>query len=175
MKTDPMIEHWAHMLDEAFDKEALDGKKEKVLPKDQNEKFKFNEVFPPIDAMNAEEIEHIFDAIWPKWLDYFNDEVDKTEEIDITGAQRDVDDFDEWKIKIEDVYGNVDGMVDNMFKNLEETHMYDNETMTLKELIDSELERMAESAPEYCDPDTLKDHGRCVYRGKLHWGGRYPG
>lgn len=60
-----MIEHWAHMLDEAFGSEAYAQK----LPKNENEKFVLNDVMPNDEFDNAsdDEISELFTKIWPKY------------------------------------------------------------------------------------------------------------
>lgn len=54
MKIDEQIEKWAHMLDESFNKMSEEEKIEsKALPKDENTKFKFGDVFNPnLDTNN---------------------------------------------------------------------------------------------------------------------------
>ena len=174
MKENEQIQTWAHMLDEAFDKRtSSEVAEDNALPKDQNEKFIFNDVFSNDD--NDKEIEQKFDAIWPKWWNYFVSEVDRIGELDIQGERKDVDDWDMWKIALDDIYVSTENMADNMFEELNNDGEYDDKEVTLKQLIDDAIQKMVDEAPQYCDLDMLKNHGRCVYRGHMHWGGHYPG
>jgi hypothetical protein len=92
------------MLDESF----IDDFTVK-LPADENEKFKFGEVFTA-DVYSKYDTDEAFNdflcKIWPKWEEYFYNAVSET--IEVEGAQIDVDDWDKWTISIEDLNGGYD-------------------------------------------------------------------
>lgn len=173
MKNDTMIENWAHMLDEAFDKSIDDKNEKSIMPKDENEKFRFGDVFVD-DSESDESIENKFDEIWPKWIDYFEDKVDKLDTLKLEGRRRDVDDWDVWEIKVEDCYDGFDGMVDMMFDDFY-GRWKDDDVKSLKEIIDFELDRLIEEAQNNCELDQLETHGKLLHKGQMHWGGYYPG
>lgn len=77
----------------------------------------------------------MFDAIWPKWYDYFSNAISKEKDLELEGRQQDVDDWDVWRISLENCYGGIDNMVNLMFEDIFETYDNDTET-TLKEIID---------------------------------------
>ena len=168
-----MIESWAHMLDEAFDKPIGEVDESLKMPKDENEKFRFGDVFIE-DLIDDESFENKFDEIWPNWLGYFQDKLDKFDKLRIEGTQRDVDDWDVWEIRLEDCFGGIDRMVDMMFDDFY-GRWNDNDVKSLKEIIDTEFERLAEEAQSNCDPDYLEKYGKLIHKGKMHWGGYYPG
>ena len=177
MKTDSNIEFWAHMLDEAFDKRSDNEKKaaEADMPADENTKFKIGEVFTD-DIVDSEDIEKVFDKIWPNWYGYFTDKVEKHPMLKIEGERKDVDDWDVWEISLKDCYHGIDSMVDLMFDDLF-GRWPDNKETTLKEIIDTEFERLLEKAQagEACDLEHLEQHGYCIHKGCMHYGGYYPG
>ena len=174
MKIDAQIEKWAHMLDESFDKLSENEKVEaKALPKDENTKFKFGDVFTS-DVDTNDKVFEIFNTIWPKWYDYFSNIIAKEKDLELEGRRRDVDDWDVWRISVEDCYGGIDNMVDIMFEDIFETYGDDVET-TLKKIIDDQITKFIDKASENISLDDLEDKGVCIYKGHMHWGGYYPG
>lgn len=172
-KHDVHIEQWAHMLDEAFDKRSAAEIAEDnatAFPKDENEKFNFSDII--VDGADAKAIESIFDEIWPKWFEYFNDKVEKEDYLELSGERRDVDDWDVWQISVEDCYNGMDNMADMMFDDIQER--WHGKHVSLKEVVDSELERLIDTAGDDIDLDTLKSNGKCIYRGAYRTGGHYP-
>lgn len=170
------ILYWAHMLDESFDKRSEREKAEQTnpLPKDENTKFKIGDVFTD-DVLNEKDgVKKIFDAIWPEWYDYFEDKIDKCERLEVNGLQRDVDDWDVWEINVEDCWISVENMADLMMEHVAD-EWNENEVATLKEIIDCEIAKFCESAPDECDIDTLERKGTRIYKGTRHSGGYYPG
>lgn len=166
------VDFWAHMLDESFDKRSESEKIEQAnsLPKDENTKFKIGDVFT-LDVIEEKDgVEKVLDAIWPKWYDYFVNEIDKCEPLELEGARRDVDDWDVWKINVEDCWGGVENMVELMMEHISD-EWDENKVTTLKDLIDYEIEVFCEQAAEECDLETLEREGTCIYRGRMHWGG----
>ena len=162
-------QYWAHMLDESFNEGQVP---EAVMPKDENTKFKFGEVFTD-DIETNEGIEKVFDEIWPGWLDYFTNEVEKKDCLELQGRQRDVDDWDVWKVRVEDMYNGIDGMADAMFEDLYER--WDaGKTTTLKEVVDTEIERLVDSIADGYDIGTLEANGQLIWKGHKHYGGPYP-
>ena len=162
------------MLDESFSKMSEEDKVEaKTLPKDENTKFKFGDVFNPNLDTNSK-IQKMFDAIWPKWYDYFSNAISKEKDLELEGRQQDVDDWDVWRISLENCYGGIDNMVNLMFENIVETYDNDTET-TLKEIIDDQITRFIDEAGENISLEDLEDKGVCIYKGHMHWGGYYPG
>ena len=90
------------MLDESFDKMSEEEKVEaKALPKDENTKFKFGDVFTS-DRDTNDKVLKIFDAIWPKWYDYFSNAISREKDLELEGQRRDVDDWDVWRISVEE-------------------------------------------------------------------------
>lgn len=168
------IEWLAHMLDEAFDKRSAEERAEaSALPKSENEKFKFGEVFT--DGLDAAEIKELFTKIWPKWEDYVSKELDAEDPLELEGQRRDVDDWDVWKIHVTDCYeGGEDAMIDLMIDRIYDDFDED-KVVSLKEVVDFELDRLVEEAGEECDLETLERKGTCIWKGRMHWGGRYPG
>ena len=123
------------MLDESFNKMSEEEKIEsKDLPKDENTKFKFGDVFTS-DLDTNDKVLEIFDAIWPKWYDYFSSTIGREKDLELEGRQRDVDDWDVWRISVEDCYDGIENMANIMFEDIFETYADDAET-TLKEIID---------------------------------------
>ena len=174
MKIDEQIEKWAHMLDESFNKMSEEEKIEsKALPKDENTKFKFGDVFTS-DLDTNDKVLEIFDAIWPKWYDYFSSTIGREKDLELEGRQRDVDDWDVWRISVEDCYDGIENMVHIMFEDIFETYADDAET-TLKEIIDDQISRFIDGAADNISTDELEEKGVCIYKGRMHWGGRYPG
>ena len=174
MKRDLQIEQWAHMLDESFSKtNSSEATTENIIPKDENTKFKFEDVFT--DSLDSDEkVEQMFDAIWPKWYDYFINTVNKEKDLELEGRRRDVDDWDVWRISVADCYGGVEKMIELMFDDLYGRWDNSKET-TLKEIIDAEIERLVEEARDNISIDELEERGVCIYKGHMHWGGHYPG
>lgn len=164
------------MLDESFDKRSEREKAEQAnpLPKDENTKFKIGDVFTSDVLKEKDGVEKIFDAIWPAWHEYFVNEIDKCEPLEIEGERRDVDDWDVWKINVEDCWDGVENMADLMMEHVAD-EWNENEVATLKEIIDCEIAKFCESAPDECDIDMLERNGTCIYRGTMHHGGYYPG
>ena len=123
------------MLDESFNEMSKEEKIEsKVLPKDENTKFKFGDVFTS-DLDTNDKVLEIFDAIWPKWYDYFSSTIGREKDLELEGRQRDVDDWDVWRISIEDCYDGIENMVHIMFEDIFEIYA-DNTETTLKKIID---------------------------------------
>ena len=107
------------MLDESFNKMSEEEKIEsKTLPKDENTKFKFGDVFTS-DLDTNDKVLDIFDAIWPKWYDYFSSTIGREKDLELEGRQRDVDDWDVWRISVEDCY---DG-IENVFKAIKQMNL----------------------------------------------------
>ena len=172
MKNDMQIEQWAHMLDEAFDKRSAAeiAEDEDTFPKNENEKFNFSDVVA--DGIDADAIEKVFDEIWPKWYEYFNDQVEKEDYLELPGERRDVDDWDIWQISVEDCYNGMDNMADMMFDDIQER--WHGKQVSLKEVIDAELKRLIDTAGDNIDLDLLKRNGKCIYQGSYRTGGYYP-
>lgn len=168
---DTYIESLAHMLDESFNK--IDDNNEMALPKDENTKFKFSDVIA--DGMAGKKLDELFTKIWPDWDYYVQDRIDKIGDVEVYGQQTDVDDWDVWKISISDVYGGVDGFVEFILDDLQERWPADKST-TLKEIIDAEIERLADpaEAQEHCDSNMLENNGVLVHKGQYRIGYDYP-
>lgn len=153
------------MLDEAFDKRSAEERAEAVasqLPKSENEKFKFGEVFT--DGLGATEIKELFTKIQPKWEVYVSKRLEAEDPFELEGQRRDVDDWDVWKIDVIDCYeGGEDAMVDLMIDRIYDDFAED-KVVSLKEVVHFELDRLVEEASK----------GPCIWKGHMHWGGRYP-
>ena len=174
MRIDAQIEQWAHMLDESFDKTSEKEKAEaKALPKDENTKFKFGDVFTS-DLDTNDKVLQIFNAIWPKWYDYFSNAISREKDLELEGQRRDVDDWDVWRISVEDCYGGIDNMANIMFEDIFEAYGDDAET-TLKKIIDDQITSFIDRAGENISLDDLEDKGVCIYKGHTHWGSYHPG
>ena len=172
---DNAVNFWAHMLDEAFDKSSTGDEpasNSAPLPKDEDTKFKLSDVFTDDVAKAENGVEKVLDAIWPKWFEYFDDAVEKKPRLSIEGQQRDVDDWDVWEIDVVDCYGDVNNMADLMIEHITDGDLDMSKTMSLRELVDAEIERMCDEASPSLD--TLKQHGRLTYRGTYKTGGHYP-
>lgn len=162
-----MINFWAHMLDESFNKNEIASL---AHPSNKDEKFKVEDVFSAeanakLDTDKA--LEDFLSSIWPEWEDYFRKGVEEV--IEVEGAQKDVDDWDEWKISIADLNGGYENCKSMLFDDL--FNDFTGVECSLKELLDMELEKLAET--EY-DLNTLENFGTCTYRGHYHTGGYYP-
>ena len=167
------IQYWATMLNEAFDKRSDNEKAENAFPADENAKFTFEEVFTD-DIDDPKKVEQVFDKIWPKWSSYFENQVGKEDYLELEGQRRDVDDWDVWKIRVEDCYGGMEEMIDMMFDDLPSRWDNNHSQVTLKEIVDTEIKRLIDEAGEKCDLDTLERNGQCIYRGSYRTGGAYP-
>lgn len=163
MRQIPEIGYWAHMLDEAFDKRS-DAEKlaDTGLPEDENVKFTFGDVFP--EGIDLDDAEKTLSTVWPKWRDYLEDKIDRTPAIEVEGQQRDVDDWDLWKIDPIKCFDSVDTMIDIAVELLPESFTLD-ETVTMKSVVDRLCEILVDNAGEYCDLDRLQDYGQCIYEG----------
>ena len=171
MKKYTPIDVWAHMLDECSNEKSLTedvaaGNTQDALPKDENTKFRFSDVLR--DGATAKELELVFDAIWPKWANYFDDIVSKEDVLEVPGKRNDIDDWDAWEISVEDCYGGMDEMPDYMFDNLQERWPKD-KVVTLKEVIDAEARRLIDSATDDISLETLERYGRCTYSGSSRY------
>ena len=172
MKNDIQIEQWAHMLDEAFDKRSdAEKNKDAALPSGKDAKFDFTTVIP--DGMSAEDIEKTFDEIWPDWFEYLDASINSLPALELEGQQRDVDDWDVWKIEVANVYkGGSDTFADLVIDDIQER--WHGKTTSLKEIIDTELERLVEEIPNEIELQALEDRGECIHKGSYHTGGYYP-
>lgn len=167
MNYNNQIHFWAHMLDESFTDDFT-----VKLPKDENEKFKFGEVFTA-DVYSKFDTDEAFNdflcKIWPKWEEYFYNAISET--IEVEGEQTDVDDWDVWKISIEDLNGGYDQCVSILFEKLGNGSIQDDYIGSLKDIIDICVEDLADT--EY-DMSTLKRYGSLKHKGQYRTGGYYP-
>lgn len=161
------IHFWAHMLDESFTNHF-----DEKLPKDENEKFKFGEVFTT-DVFSKYDSDETFNdflcKIWPKWEEYFQMAI--SENIEVEGAQIDVDDWDKWTISIEDLNGGYDQCLSILFEKFGNGSIKDDYICSLKDIIDMCVEELADT--EY-DMSTLEKYGELIYKGHYRTGGYYP-
>lgn len=166
MNYNNQIHFWAHMLDESFVDEFT-----VKLPKNENEKFKFGDVFTD-DVYSKldtdEEFNKFLCKIWPKWEDYFYSAV--SEIIEVEGKRTDVDEWDEWAISIKDLNGGYDKCVSILFEKLGDGSIKDDYIGSLKNIIDACVEDLAD---EY-DISTIERNGQLIHKGQYHTGGYYP-
>lgn len=165
MQLDNQIYFWAHMLDESFINDF-----NIKMPKNENEKFKYCEVFTD-EVCFTFDTDHINDflcKIWPNWEKYFKDSI--AEVIEVKGERTDVDDWDEWKISIEDLNNGYDNCKSLLFEKLLEQFPC-NYVGSLKDMIDFCVDELAES--EY-DMRTLNKYGQLLHKGHHRTGGYYP-
>ena len=166
MNYNNQIHFWAHMLDESFVDEFT-----VKLPKDENEKFKFGEVFTD-DVYSKLDTDEAFNKflckIWPKWEDYFYDAVSK--DIEVEGERIDVDDWDIWTIAIEDLNGGYDVCVSKLFEKIA-NDFKDDYVGSLKDIIDICVEDLASVG---YDMSTLETYGKLKHKGEYRTGGYYP-
>lgn len=171
MKTNAQITYLAHMLDEALGTPAgVEDTLSEVAPEDEEMPFVFGEVITAdaYDYYNG--WKGLMTRLWPKWEDYFISRVNKLKELNLYGDQTDVDDWDEYAVKLEDLYHNgIDGLEDAVLSHLDDANAYPNDKIvTLKSIIDNELDNEIERVSSFgaYDKELLKQNGRCVHKGR---------
>lgn len=148
------------MLDESFKK--MDS--ERLFPKDENEKFKFENVFTPEVLSNQTKLQEVLDTIWPNWDRYIQDEVDRSEPLEVNGQQTDVDDWDVYEISVEDCYGGVEEVIQTVLDNLDDFDK--NKVLSLKEILDLSLQMVFDNALDNVSSETLYEYGRQIWSGR---------
>lgn len=148
------------MLDESFKK--MDS--ERLFPKDENEKFKFKNVFTPEVLSNQTKLQEVLDTIWPNWDGYIQDEVDRSEPLEVNGQQTDVDDWDVYEISVEDCYGGIEEVIQTVLDNLDDFDK--NKVLSLKEILDLSLQMAFDNAFDNVSSETLYEYGRQIWSGR---------
>ena len=177
MKTDIQIEHWAHMLDEAFDKRNDAEKNDvKLLPKGVDEKFTFDDVFFSGPELDEKGIEKVFDEIDPKWINVLDDILNHDySDIEVVGQQYDVDDWDVWEISLKDAYhGGLDAIADYVIDAVYDGEQWSGKTVSLKEIFEDVVAQLAENVSSEIEISRLEDIGKLVHKGYKRYGGHYP-
>lgn len=148
------------MLDESFKK--MDS--ERLFPKDENEKFKFRNVFTPEVLSNQTKLQEVLDTIWPNWNEYIQDEVDRSEPLEVNGQQTDVDDWDVYEIRVEYCYGGIEEVIQTVLDNLDDFDK--NKVLSLKEILDLSLQMAFDNALDNVSSETLREYGRLIWSGR---------
>lgn len=157
-----MIDFWAHMLDESFRK--MDS--ERLYPKDENEKFKFGDVFTPDVLENQKKLEEVLGTIWPNWDAYVEDEAYESPDLSVSWDQTAPDDYDVYKISTVDCYGGIENVVQAFLDNLDEIDK--NKTYSLKEIVDLALDMTFENALDSISDRKIREYGTRIYKG-ISW------
>lgn len=162
MKLDAQIYYWAHMLDESLKEDNIGNT---YLPKDENEKFKYSDIFTKelIDSLDTDKsMEDFLISIWPKWKEYFKDAIQ--DEIEFDGARTSDDDWDTWKITIQNLNGGYDKCESILFDNLTDDTFFDqNYIGSLKDMFDIIIEKLAEAESDF---STIEDYGYMSHKGR---------